>query len=213
MNLKTLLVLPLITTAAVFATGCAGPDLTIANPISAGNVPQNKIVKSHGFAESQRGLPDGAMSDEATIESVDKNQVCMGVSLHELSVIDLSRAEIKITSTTATLHQPKLKADPPSQQIYEGLVPHTEQTGTRLVCNKSSNGETVCETQPIYSHTMVRGPVDVFNTRGRLCAPNTGLITPETKDLALKISTPTASPGAWGYGHGSKSTTFRWSFR
>ena len=193
--------------------GCAGPDLTIPNPIVSGNLPQNHIVKAHGFAESQNGLPVGSMSDEATIESLDKSQICVTVSLHELAALDLTQAEVKLESSTGELAQPQLNAEPPTQQTYQGLVPHTEQTGTKLVCqSNASTGTTTCQTQPVYTTTMIPGPVDVFNTKGRLCAPNQNLVTGQTKEMALKISTPTAARGAWG-GQAKKNVTFRWAFQ
>jgi len=198
---------------AVTSIGCAGPDLTLPNPIVAGHVPTNVVVKPHGFAESRSGLPVGSMADQAVIEALDKQQVCVSVSLHELAAIDLTTAEIKFTSSTGSLLQPQLNAEAPSQQTYQGLIPHTEQTGTRQVC-RYDNGQTICETQPIMSTTMIPGPVDVYNTKGRVCAQNQNLVTPETKELALKISTPTAAPGGFmGLSHGSKSVTFRWAFQ
>jgi hypothetical protein len=212
MNIRHFTTFPFVIVAAA-AAGCAGPDLTMANPIVAGHVPQNVVVKEHGFAESHNGLPVGSMADQAVIEAADKQQVCVTVSLHELAAIDLTTAEIKLTSNTGTLLQPQLNADPPSQQTYQGLVAHTEQTGTRQVC-RYDNGQTVCETQPIMSTTMVPGPVDVFNTKGRVCAQNQNLVTPTTTELALKISTPTAAAGGFmGMGRGSKNVTFRWAFQ
>jgi hypothetical protein len=206
-----LFVLPAL--AAVAATvGCAGPDMTMRNPIIAGVLDQNHIVKPHGYAESQSGLPPGSMNDEAVIDTLDKNQICVNVSLHELAALDLTQGEIKIESDTGSLLQPQLNAEAPTSQTFQGLVPHTEQTGTRLVCNYQ-NGQSVCETQPVYSTTMIPGPVDVFNTRGRLCAPNQNIVTPQTKKMSLKITTPIAKRSAWGFGHANKSVTFRWAFQ
>ncbi len=126
--------------ASVFATGCAGPDMVMPNPVVTGQLAQNRIVKPHGFAESRSGLPVGSMSDEVSIESMDKSQICVAVSLHELSAIDLTTAEVKLESDTGSILQPQLNAEPPSSQTYQGLVAHTEQTGTRLVCNYN-NGQ------------------------------------------------------------------------
>ena len=177
--------LPALAAAAATVTGCAGPDMTMRNPILANALDQNHIVKMHGYAESQSGLPAGSMSDEAVIDTLDKSQICVNVSLHELAALDLTQGEVKIESDTGEQLQPALNAEPPTSQTYQGLVPHTEQTGTRLVCNYQ-NGQSVCETQPVYSTTMIPGPVDVFNTKGRLCAQNNGIVTPATKKMALK---------------------------
>ena len=207
--MKRLILVPL-----AFAA-CAGPDITMPNPVVSGNVAANHIVKDHGFAESHSGLPVGSMADEATIEALDKSQICVTVSLHELAALDLTQAEIKFESSTGSALQPQLNAEPPSQQTYQGLVPHTEQTGTRLECqSNASTGTTSCQTVPIYQTTMIPGPVDVFNTKGRLCAPNQNLVTPATKDLALKISTPTSAPGGFmGLGRKNKNVAFRWAFQ
>jgi hypothetical protein len=192
--------------------GCAGPDLTMPNPIVSGSLPQNRVVKGHGFAESRSGLPVGSMADEAVVDALDKNQVCVNVVLHELSEIDITNAEVKFTTSTGTLLQPQLSAESPTKHTYQGLVPHTQQTGARIVCN-STDTQTTCHSEPIYTTTMIPGPVDVFSTKGRVCAPNQNLVTVATKDMALKISTPTAGPGVMGMGHGAKSTTFRWAFQ
>ena len=206
------LIIAALIAAAAATTGCAGPDLVMANPVTSGTVPQNHVVKKHGYAESQNGLPPGSMSDEAIIEQADKTQICTKVVLKELSAIDLSAAEIKVTTSSGALLQPTLTAEPPTSHSFEGLVPHREQTGTHTTC-KGEGDSVVCNTEPVYTTSMIRGQVDVFESRGRLCAANKGLLTTDTKDLTLKISTPTARPGAWGVGHGSKSVTFRWAFQ
>ena len=210
--MNRLISLAALLTCAAAATGCAGPDLVMANPVTSGSVPQNHVIKKHGYAENQNGLPPGSMSDEAIIEQADNSQLCTKVVLKELSAIDLTAAEIKVTSSNGKVLQPTLTAEPPTSHSYEGLVPHREQTGTHTTC-KGEGDSVVCNTEPVYTTTMIRGQVDVFESRGRLCAANKGLLTNETKDLSLKISTPTARPGAWGVGHGSKSVTFRWAFQ
>ncbi len=197
--------------AALFLAGCAGPDLVLPNPMVAGAVPQNMVVKQHGFSESHRGLPVGSMSDKAVINEVSAAQVCVTVNLHELSAIDVTTGSVKLSSDTATAAVPAITPEPPTHQTFQGLNPVTVKTGTRLVC-RDSGGQTVCETQPITQTTMVPGPVDVFATGGRICAPNQGLVTPQTKKLSLDISIPTTAPGVMGYGHGSKGDVFRWEF-
>jgi hypothetical protein len=152
------------------------------------------------------------MADQAIIDAADAQQVCVKVQLHELSAIDLANAEIKFTSNTGAAAVPLIAAEPPSQKTYNGLVPKTTQTGTRLVCNSDASGKTVCETQPITTTTMVPGPVDVFATGGRICAPNQSLLTATTTKLTLDVRVPSAGRSAWGVGHATKSDTFRWEF-
>ena len=147
------------------------------------------------------------MSDDAVLDSADKDQICVTVSLHELGAIDLAAAEVKLTTSTASVLQPTLTPEQPSSTTYPGLVPHTEQTGFRSVCQ--SNG--VCNITPVYSTTMIPGPVTVYATRGRFCSPNQGLVTPLTTDMELRVATQVAPhPGLMG--HGEKKAVFRWAF-
>ena len=100
--------------AAAAIAGCAGPDMTMRNPILAGALDQNHIVKAHGYAESQNGLPVGSMSDEAVIDTLDKSQICVNVSIHELAALDMTQAEVKLTTDTGSLLQPQMNAEPPT---------------------------------------------------------------------------------------------------
>jgi hypothetical protein len=199
------------------AVGCGSPDLQIRNPMVAGAVPQNRIVKPHNWTESHRGLPPGSMQDEAILDKLDPQQVCVNISLHELSAIDLTTAKISLSSNNGPVVQPAVQAEPPVSQTYNGLVAHQQQTGTREEC-RYANGQSVCETHPVYQTTMVAGPVDVFMTRGRLCAPNDKLVTADTQKLTLDISLPTSRPGGVAtimgipIGGSSKDSGFVWGF-
>jgi len=209
---RTVLVTTALTACTLVATGCAGPDLIIPNPVVSGTVAPNRIVKQHGYAESGAGLPPGSMSDEAVLDTLTPQEACVSVSLHELSTIDLQTASVRFGSDSGASMLPAMTITPPTSQTYRGLVPHTEQTGTRMVCNSDANGQVVCVSQPIITTVMIPGPVEVWNTKGRLCAPNAGVITPTSKELDLEIVTPTAARGYMGFGHGSKKTVFRWAF-
>jgi hypothetical protein len=202
----------LVAASSLLSLGCAGPDITIPNPVVSGAVSPNHIIKQHGFAESSRGLPVGSMADEAVLESLTAQEVCVSVSLHELSAIDLQTAQIHFADEAGAGLVPAMTVTPATSQSYAGLIPREEQTGTRLVCNTNANGQTVCETQPIIRTVMVPGPVEVFNTKGRLCAPNQNVVTAASKGLALEITTPTAGRSYIGFGHGSKKSSFRWAF-
>src|SRR5262249_3802939 len=92
-----------------------------------------------------------------------------------------------------------------------GLVAHRTQTGTREECTYS-NGRSVCQTQPVYSTTMVPGPVEVYTTRGRLCAPNGKLVTAQTQKVSLSISIPTNRPGGFmRLGRATNDIVFVWA--
>lgn len=194
--------------------GCATPEVMIKNPIVTGAaLAPTRIAKPHNYAESANGLPPGSMTDEAILDALDAQQVCVTVTLHELAAIDLNTAKINFASSPGPTVPPSITAEPPIAQTYNGLVPHRVQTGTREECSYR-NGQSVCETRPIYSTTMVPGPVQVFATRGRLCAPNEKLVTDQTKKVTLNVSLPTHTPGGgmWGFGGGSKDIDFTWGF-
>jgi hypothetical protein len=198
----------------VAAVGCAGADLTMPNPVITGQVMSpNKIVRAHGFSERQSHLPPDTLLDEVVIDSIDASKVCVSVSLREKGPIDLRGAETKFTSDTGTVLQPALVGvAPPSIQAYDGVVPEFTQTGVQLVCQTNSYGQTVCESHPIERWTWVPGVVRVFNTKGRLCAPNQNLVTPSTTKLALRITMPTSVPGPIMVGSNAKKAEFRWAF-
>ncbi len=192
--------------------GCATPEASIRNPlITGGALTPSRIAKSHSWAESNHGLPPGSMTDEAVLDGLDAQQVCATVTLHELAPIDLNSARINFEISPGPTVVPTAAAEQPVVQTYNGLVAHRTQTGSREECTYR-NGQSICETRPIYSTTMVPGPVQVFATRGRLCVPNSKLVTAETRKITLNVSLPTAAPGSgfMGMGGGSKDIDFTW---
>lgn len=192
--------------------GCATPEVTLRNPlIGGGALVPSRIAKTHGWAESNSGLPPGSMTDQAVLDAVDVQQVCATVTLHELMPIDLNAARINFEASPGPTVVPTVAAEQPVVQTFNGLVAQRTQTGTREECTYR-NGQSVCDTRPIYSTTMVPGPVQVFATRGRLCVPNNKVVTVDTRKVTLNISIPTAAPGSgfMGIGSGSKDIDFTW---
>lgn len=203
-----------VTLALVGLAGCATPDVSVKNPLVAGGtVAPATIKKPHSWAESHNGLPPGSMTDEATLDNLDDKQVCVTVLLHELAAIDLNAARITFKSNNGQNVAPTVAAEPPVFQTYQGLVPHQTQTGTREECSYR-NGRSVCETRPIYSTTMIPGPVNVYATKGRLCAANDKLVNKETQKVSVVLDLPTSAPGGgfMGLGGGSKDIAFHWGF-
>ncbi len=192
--------------------GCATPEASIKNPlVTGGALSPSRIAKPHSWAESNSGLPPGSMTDEGVLDAIDAQQVCATVTLHELAPIDLNSARINFEASPGPTVVPAVAAEQPVVQTFNGLVAQRTQTGTREECTYR-NGQSVCDTRPIYTTTMVPGPVQVFATRGRLCAPNNKLVTTETRKITLNISLPTAAPGSgfMGMGGGSKDIDFTW---
>jgi hypothetical protein len=219
--------------ASLFASsliGCAhNSDIEMGNPLVVGSVEQNQIVKPHEHAENQHGLPRGSMDDQATIISASDTEVCIDVTMHELDPIDFREADFKLTAKDSdVIDAPKVDSTPARAATYDGLVEHKELTGHETYC-ADRNGEGICtswKTRPTYTISMVPGPVQVYEARGRLCFDNSKrVLSSNTPQLALEIkmrrrlseggrATPMAkimSFGLAGIG-GNKSVVFRWGF-
>lgn len=194
--------------------GCATPEVTVKNPLASGGaLAPSRIAKPHSWAESSSGLPPGSMTDEAVLDTLDAQQLCVTVTLHELAAIDLNAAKLNFELSPGPTVIPTIAAEPPVVQNYNGLMAVRTQTGSREECTYR-NGQSICDTRPIYSTTMVPGPVQVFATRGRLCVANNKLVTAETRKVTLNVSLPTFTPGGgfMGMGGGSKDIDFTWGF-
>jgi hypothetical protein len=196
-------------------------DIEIRNPLAAGAVDANRVVKEHNFAERERGLPAGTMADEATLMSLDDKQICFGLQLHELDPIDLAQVE-------ARLMTPKLERaagegqvwpEPPTSRTYNGLIPQRQITGSETYCAQYQGNYCVAwRTRPVYSVVYIPGPVNVYTTRGRLCFPNGGLADAGTEQVSLELKMARQGwehqrMGGWGaFSGNTKKVVFRWGF-
>src|SRR5262245_31935251 len=89
--------LPLTLALAVPLMGCAhSSDVELRDPLAAGAVDINRIVKPHDYIENHRGLPRGSVADEAMLVSVDAQQICFGLTMHELDPIDFGEMEVEL---------------------------------------------------------------------------------------------------------------------
>ena len=217
----TRLVSFLITAALTLSlAGCLpSVDVTIRNPVVARALDRNGVVKQHGYTERVRGLPQGAMADEASLTRVG-DDVCFDVKLHELDPIDMAtvRAKLMVPGEVAR-DQAKLWPEQPVARDYSGLVPVRTQTGYETYCSaRAYNG--VClawQTRPTYGVVMQPGTVQVFESRARLCFPNGGFVSAETEVMQLDLVVPRpaksfeGSYNGWGgLGGGDKHTVFGW---
>lgn len=219
--MKTRMLLWVVVAAAGLG-GCAHEsDVEIRNPLTAHAVDANRIVKPHDYAENARGLPPGSMADEATLVSMASDQICFGVTLHELDPIDLRTVEAELSAPKVdAVDDAKVWAEAPVSREYEGLVPEQHQTGSETVCS-SRDSDGVCQawqTRPTYATVYVRGPVNVYQSRGRICFANRGIANAATEQVSLKLvlrreGQGTFTPGTmtfgWG-GGGAKKVVFRW---
>jgi hypothetical protein len=204
-RMRTLWLLPL-----AFAVGCASPDIMIHNPITVRAVDSNRIVRPHDYIERQRGLPPGSVADEASMTSADGERVCFAITMHELAPIDLRAAEASLRAPKAdSVNEAQVWADPPTFQTYDGLIPERQQVGTETVCSyRDQYGN--CQswrTQPLYATVYIRGPVNVYQTRGSLCFPNRNVFTAITEMLTLEVKVRRQ-----GLMAGSKGLAFHWGF-
>jgi hypothetical protein len=213
----------LFVVALVAATGC-GPmgDIIIRNPMVAGAVDQNNIVKQHAYAERLRGLPQGSMSDQAALTRLGNEDICFDVVMHELDPIDMHMVRAKLSvSGQVPREQAQLWPEQPVARDYPGLVPQRVQTGYETYCmTRAYNG--VClawNTRPMYGTVMQPGTVSVYETRARMCFPNGGFVTAATESIRLDLTVPRPQKtydstysgwGMWGAGMGDKRTAFRW---
>jgi hypothetical protein len=204
--------------------GCAhAPDVELRNPLVAGAVDNNHIVKPHDYVENNRGLPKGSVADEAALLSVDAQQICFGLTMHELDPIDFKEMDVELkTSDSAPVEIARVEPEPVTFRNYDGLVPEVTVTGEQTVCARR-NTDGVCtawETHPIKTAHMVPGEVKVYEARGRLCFDNQRLVTAATNqvDLVIKmrrrlnVEQPVGGFGMWGGGGNSKKIAFRWGF-
>jgi len=204
---------------ALAAGGCVhASDVELQNPILTHAVEPNRIVKDHGYAEQARGLPPGTLADEAILTTADPGQVCFAVTLHELAPIDLRQ-------TVATLEAPKkdpveapqIWAEPTSFQTYDGLIPEQRETGYATTCTAHASDGTCTNwaTNPTYATVYVRGPVNVWSVRGRLCF-NNQVLTSATEQVSLDLRLARQNDGTamvgWGGLGGTKRIVFRWGF-
>ena len=219
--------LPLALAFALPLAGCAhSSDVEIRNPLVAGAIDNNRIVKPHEYVENARGLPRGAVADEAALLSVDGQQICFGLTLHELDPIDFREMDVAVkTPEGAPLEQARVEPEPVTFKTYEGLVPETRVTGEETYCSRRDTNN-VCvawQTRPTHVTTMVRGDVKVYEARGRLCFDNQKAVTPATQQVTLQVklrrrlsgesgAAAVGGFGFWGAGGGSKATVFRWGF-
>ncbi len=218
--------LPFALAFVIPLVGCThASDVELRNPLVAGAIDNNRIVKPHDYIENQRGLPKGSVADEATLVAVDPQQVCFGLTMHELDPIDFREMEVALKTPEApAVETARVQPEPVTFQSYDGLVPETRVVGEETVCSRR-DGNGVCiawATQPVRSTAMVPGAVKVYEARGRVCFDNQKAVTRTTQQVTLEVkmrrrlnqggAVVGGGFGFWGAGGGSKEIVFRWGF-
>jgi hypothetical protein len=194
--------LTLVAFACVAASGCVrASDIDIRHPLVARAVDPNQIVKPHGFAEQNRGIPPGSLSDQAVLMELSEQRVCFDATVRELAPVDLSTGMSTMsTPGYEAVAGAQVQADPPSVTPYNGLVPIRTQVGMQRVCTaRTYNGYCLAWAfQPVYATRFVPGRVDVYASHARMCFPNSGAVTAKTEQVRLEANA------------GSKKVVFRW---
>jgi hypothetical protein len=194
--------LTLVALVAVAASGCVrASDIDIRHPLVARAVDPNQIVKPHGFAEQQRGIPPGSLSDLAVLTELSEQRICFDATVRELSPVDLSSGMSTIsTPGYESVGGAQVQADPPQITPYNGLVPIRVQVGMGRVCTaRTYNGYCLAWAfRPIYGTRFVPGRVDVYATHARMCFGNNGAVTPKTEQIRLEANAM------------AKKVVFRW---
>lgn len=208
-------------TIALALAGCGhAVDARLRNPLNAKLVEPNQIVKTHNFTARDHSIPPSALTDRASLLSLDAQQVCFGLTLHELAAIDIGQVEPRLQIPGfADILQAQVTPGPATVQAFPGRNPERRQTGVDTYCAYEEYGR--CrrwETRPVYSIVYVPAQVNVYQTCGQVCFQHGGAITPITPDVTLILRLPvlTYDPayrtsGFFG-GSGTKSVKFRWGF-
>lgn len=194
----------LLVSLVLLASAC-GPsiDVVIRNPLVVGQVGQNTITKPHRWQEERRGLPVGALSDSAQLLSADAQQICFGVTVHELAAIDPNQTRARLEASKGLLQeQPTVWPNQPTVRTYTGLVPIRVPAGWETYCAaRNYNGYCVrWETRQTFRTAWQPGPVNVYESTMRLCFPNGGALSQLTEFLSLTIKAPLQGlvDGGWG---------------
>ena len=223
MSTQHLVAAACVALAACVLCGCVPADVVIRQPLVANAVDRNVISKEHRYAENQRGLPVGAMSDSAALTRLGAQDLCFDVTMHELDPIDMQSVRVKLDAPgQVAREQAQLWPEAPVSRTYPGLVPTRVEVGYESYCAaRAYNGVCIAwNTRPMYATVMRPGQVNVYETRARMCFPNGGFVTPETESLRLELVVPrpaktfeTGYTGwGWAWGAGDKRIAFRWGF-
>jgi len=202
----------------VLASAC-GPsiDVAIRNPITARQVTPNTITKPHRWQEERRGLPVGALSDSAQLLTADEQQVCFGITMHELAAIDPNQTRASMNASKGLFQdKPTVWPNQPTVRTYTGLVAERVPAGWQTVC-AARNYNNYCvrwETQRTYATVWRPGPVNVYESSMRMCFPNGGAVGPLTEYVSIDVKAPLQGlvDGGWGLFGLSKTKEIRFTW-
>jgi len=223
---KHLLLLTVLSLA--LSTGCGSsylfsggrPQFANAQHPAKGGIEQvPALVDDNSRVEQQRGLPPGALTNDARLVRADPEAVCIAVTLRGLDrrYPDLRnwrvvyRAQAGPETEPVEDQAPNVELVPVQAQVHNGLIPEQVQVGTEQVCSEVDqyNNCRRWSTRAVYATQWVPGPVEVSTGGGNICFANTQHLNLDTTAIALRLN---AGRGAGGRDAGPSRLTYQWNF-
>jgi len=188
--------------------GCVNAvTVQIPHPVKYGLQP-NRIPQSDIERSNYLGLPSNTFTSEASLISVDANQVCFGVTIR----IDGDRAQLADLSQWRVFMRgdPRIEImspvfGPPAQQTavqMQGSVPRQQLVGYTTQCHRYGNS-VQCSQQPQYVTVRVPAIVNVLTGGGSVCFAHGGIVNLATEQLTLHLDNPNVV---------THRMAFRWRF-
>lgn len=182
---------------------------TIRHPLHVGQVDPNEVPFDALREERARGLPEGTLTDTASLTEVTPERICLHTNLWALDEVQPDRGVYQNYSIGllndqdgVVNDQAQVALEQPITQQYNGFIQRREQTGTRRVCAQYRNR--VCvryRTEPVYRTVRYPHVWQVTNYPANICFPNGGFVTPSTSRVSLEVD-----------GHGPGRMVFEWQF-
>jgi hypothetical protein len=199
----------------IFAAGCLGhADIMIDNPIASGQLQQpNEIIKPAPYAEAHHQLPPMSMDSKARILEMNGQRACFEVMLHSLQPgFDLRTLKQVLKGNPGDKFEgATVWPNPPQMRTYQGMVDERVPAGSETYCASRDAATNVClswQTRPIYRYIQVPGPVNVYESTGKLCFDHRGAVNAQSERMILDLF--------WiemvGFMPNKHAIAFRWGF-
>lgn len=219
---------PLALVSVVFALAACGgrgggllARGTTVNPIVQGTVSAAPLVIDDDGAEGRHGLGSGTVTHSARMLRADAGEICfeLTVSATEDEGVWANPASWEarlISSTAPDVNMAGVATVMPmgsSYAVYPGTMPQEQYAGTETYCSQfdSYNNCIGWSTRPVYTTIYIPYNWTVNTGVGQVCWPNTGIITPETEWVRIRMVDPANPSGRVGFsGSGRAGLNFEW---
>ncbi len=189
--------------AALIGAGVAGAALggggrsqstTIAHPLVTGTLAANQLEIGSGGMEQEYAIPQGTLSDRASMTELTNERVCFAVQLTQLEenagrYVDLRNWTIVADTDDGELAPTEVQPSAASVQSYSGQRGREVQTGSSTECT-SRDQYSNCnrwEERPTYSTVYDPATINVVTGGGQICMAHGGRITPATESIELEL--------------------------